>query len=122
MNNDQPQTVSSPATTGKTAVLLLGPVLTVLVLLVSVRTGSLTAIDERVWVAGALLFWSPLPISIPAVLLERERDATLPAAPAAVRAVALVPWMLFAKSSTARAPMAASLAGLALAVWVGMTF
>lgn len=98
--------------------LVLGPALTMFALTASL-TAHLPAMNAATpatyaWVA--LIAWSPLPFSIPAVVLEKARDAALPGFSGlgrATRAVLLVPYML--TRSPARVEFAGSLIGLALA-------
>jgi hypothetical protein len=44
--------------------------------------------------ASVCLAWSPLPVSVAAVILDEERNATLPETNGAARAVRLIPEML----------------------------
>ena len=102
-----------------TGVLAGGPVLTVHLLLAAAARGSL-ALPVWMYLATALLFWSPLPFSIPAVLLDNYRDAYLPGArgPARLVRAVLLPGWLLSRASGVRVEFAASLAGFAVAGFV----
>ena len=74
--------------------LAFGPVLTVLALLLAASEATFvdTYLTYGLW--AAVVLWSPLPMSVPAVLLDHDRDMALPHLSRTVRVVALVPWML----------------------------
>ena len=95
--------------------LLVGTVLTVTLLADAIGNGTLSVLTPTHYLGAALLFWSPLPFSIPAVLLEGHRDAALPQMRGLVgwpvRAVALLPYLLFSPRSQVRVEVAASLVG-----------
>lgn len=55
-----------------------GPVATVLATLWAWHVGSLAAIPPHIYLLVALLAWSPLPVSVPAVALDNYRDAFRP--------------------------------------------
>lgn len=77
-------------------VLLLGPVVT---LAFAGRTGVETASIET----AVMLLWSPLFFSIPALMLQNERDAALPLERNfLVRGIKLLPYLL-SKNSPVRA-------------------
>lgn len=101
------------------ALLLCGPLATVLALTVAYSQPSqeyLGAAPLSTYLLVALLAWSPLPFSLPAVFLEAARDEALPGYRGlgrAVRAVRFVPHML--TRSPARVEFGASLAGFAAA-------
>jgi hypothetical protein len=106
-------------------VLALGPVATVVALLVahSSQAGQagtlLGAAPMSTYLTVALLAWSPLPFSVPAVLMDSARDAALPGFSGSgrlVRGLALVPYMVF--RGPARTEMAASLLGFLAAAAV----
>lgn len=101
--------------TALTLTVLAGPWLSVSAASALTWAGGLSALPAAVVVAVVLLFWSPLPFSVPAVLMDHDRDLCLPAQSRAFRAAALIPWMLTSPHSTARVPMAASLVGFAVA-------
>jgi hypothetical protein len=84
------------------AILTFGPLLTLVVLAALVSNGDLVGRDLTVWSAGAAVLWSPLPISVPAVLLDHERDTALTDVPWLRRAVLLMPWLMFSSRSAAR--------------------
>jgi hypothetical protein len=67
-----------------------------------------------------VLFWSPVAVSLPAILLQNARDAVLPhwrgPARTALRGVVLIP-LLLRRGSPVRVEMTLSLAGWALG-WV----
>lgn len=116
-------TVGLPRTTGRmlTTALLVGPALTVLAIGAAVSAGALTALSPQAYLLVALVFWSPLPFSVPAVLLEAHRDAALPhlqtnLAGRSARAVLLLPWLMTSPRSGARAAATASLVGFCVAV------
>ena len=102
------------------ALVLFGPAVTVAFLLRWVGSSWLSAPELPVVLVVALAFWSPLFLSVPALLLQDARDAALdhwrgPVLSLA-RGVVLVPYLLFAPSSPARLEVAASLAGFATAL------
>lgn len=107
------------------AVLFAGPVLTVAGVITGVASGELMWQSAEPWMylLVALAVWSPLPFSVPAVLLDDARDAALPGYRGLgrlVRAVRLVPHMVW--RSPARVEFTASLAGFALAVAVAWPY
>lgn len=58
------------------------------------------------------LIWSPLFLSVPALILQRARDLALPhEASRVLRGVKLVPYMLLSKSSSVRLETFASIVG-----------
>lgn len=113
--------VGAPGEVGRAvlAVLLLGPAATILALTAAISSGALTTLPASAYLGVALIFWSPLPISVPAVLLEAHRDAALPelrgAGGRALRAVLLLPWLMTSPASRARVATAVSLVGFAAA-------
>jgi len=91
------------------AVLALGPVVTVLFTR-NLGTGVETASVE----AAVALLWSPLFFSIPALLLQNERDAALPLERNfLVRGIKLIPHLL-ARTSPVRVETAVSVASWVL--------
>lgn len=79
----------------RVAVILLGPVVT---LIFAGRTGVETASVET----AVMLLWSPLFFSIPALMLQNERDAALPLERNfLVRGIKLIPYLL-SKNSPVR--------------------
>ena len=80
-----------------------------LLLLVTLSSRGVIA-DEgwAVWLVVASVAWSPLPLSIPAVLLDHERDTALVGRGFVVRSVALVPWLMFSSRSSVRGLMTTS--------------
>lgn len=117
--------MTAPASRHQTArpaallVLLIGPLLSVMALQAwfAVPGTSLHAAPLSMYLLVAVLVWSPLPFSLPAVLLERARDEALPGYRGLGRlrrAALLVPHML--TRSSARVEFAASLVGFAGAV------
>lgn len=99
--------------------LAAGPFLTLAVLYAAADRAVFPDTFLTWGMAAAALAWSPLPGSLPAVLLDEDRAAALPNAPRLVRAVALVPWMLL--RSPARVEMAVSLAGFSVLAWLAVT-
>lgn len=103
---------------GLSLFLAIAPAASVLLALpVAEHTNWMAAAPVHVWVTVLLFVWSPLPISLPAIILESERDAALPGYSGlgrVTRAVLFVPHML--TRSTARIPFAASLIGFGLAI------
>ena len=101
-------------------VLAVGPVATVLVLLGAAQRAEFPDIFAHVAAWVALVMWSPLPASLPAILLDADRDAALPQMARPVRAFALIPYMLW--RSPARVEVGLSLVGWAAAIWVAVAF
>lgn len=107
------------------ATFLGGPLGTVVALQYLYAAGAqwLAAAPLSMWLTVAVVVWSPLPFSLPAVILERERDDALPGYRGlgrVVRAALLVPHML--TRSPARVEFAVSLVGFAvaaIAAWSG---
>lgn len=103
-----------------TVFLFAGPLITVNLLLRGIGNGTLTAVTPLMYLGAALLFWSPLPFSVPAVLLDNYRDAALTQLRGVlgwpVRAVALIPHLMLAPSSPIRVEMTAAVAGWVLAI------
>lgn len=85
---------------GRGTVLTIGPIITIWAVLhfyVGVGEGALGVGTLQMYLITALVAWSPLPFSIPAVLLDQERDMALPhyrGVGRAVRAVRLLPHVL----------------------------
>lgn len=102
------------------AVLTGGPVATVLGLQALYAAPDQTVLSAAplwMYLVVAVVMWSPLPFSLPAVLLERARDEALPGyeGPARLlRAALLVPYML--TRSPHRVEFLASVVGFALAL------
>lgn len=90
------------------AVLTYGPVLTLVLLVVLSVRGNLAGPDLVAWSMAAAVLWSPLPISLPAVLLDRERDTAAVPGFGLARAVALMPWLMFSPASAVRRSAVAS--------------
>ena len=71
---------------------------------------------------GVLFVWSPMPISIPALIMQDARDAALPQyrglAASFVRGFLVIPYLMVNKASSIRPEMAASVLGFALACLV----
>ena len=71
---------------------------------------------------GALVLWSPLPLSIPALLLQDSRDAALDhyrgLLGSLVRGSRLVPYLMIDAHSPVRAEMTCSVLGFLAAVLV----
>lgn len=109
---------------GLTILFVIAPVVTVYALtLMGRHTELLGAAPLSVWLVAALVLWSPLPISIPAVLLEADRDAALPGYRGfgrVVRAVRLIPHMVL--KSDARVAFTASLLGFGGALVIALPF
>lgn len=103
-------------------VVALGPLATVLAIMSAVGGDHVSAAQLPMVLAVALVFWSPLPMSIPALVLQDARDAALPhlTGPLATlgRGVALIPWLVLSPRSGARFATAASVAGFVAAVAV----
>lgn len=107
-----------PARPGMIAILGFGPVASLLALVMwyPADPGVFASAPLWMYAVGVLVAWSPLPFSIPAVLLESARDAALPSYRGVgrlVRAVLLVPHMVWA--SPRRLEFATSLLGFAAA-------
>lgn len=102
-----------------TALLLaFGPVasMVTLVSLYSPTHEVLGSAPLWMWVVLVLVAWSPLPFSIPAVVLEKDRDEAMPdmrGLGRVLRAVLLIPYMVTV--SPARGVFIASLLGWVLA-------
>lgn len=92
-----------------------GPALSIIALSVGQSEGLWPA-DWTGLLAGTVLVlvWSPLFCSIPALMMQDERDRILPDAPRVVRAIRLVPELLSA-TSPVRDLQRVSLAGFAVA-------
>lgn len=108
-----------PPSVMSTLVLCVGPVATVALVGLLGHMGVLAAMPLHQYVYVALLFWSPLPFAVPAVMLEAHRDAVMPEARGlrrGGRALALLPAML--TRGSARLATLASLVGFAAAVAV----
>lgn len=108
-------TVAAPAAVARLAVLFAGPLASWII--VQTYATNLLAPGEIGFVALALaLVWSPLFFSVPALMLQRERDRLIPAPGGAfaslARGVRLVPAML-ASGSPIRTETMASLVGWA---------
>jgi hypothetical protein len=107
-----------------TALLLFGPVCSAAA--VSAAAGSVYLPAEYRMIAAwiALAFWSPLPMSIPALALQDVRDQYAPGAPRVRRAIGLIPHLCTAPGATGaagRASIAGFLAGVAMVgIGVGM--
>jgi hypothetical protein len=97
------------------ALLAIGPTLTTLLVWMFLPTQA----TLHIAMIAVLVAWSPLFISIPALLVQDARDAALPnlGGPigSLVRGAALIPYMLIPHKSPARLEIGISLAGLALA-------
>lgn len=116
-------TTSQPVLGPRALVLAAGPVLTIYTLTALADANALAAAPVSYYLWVALLLWSPLPFALPAVLMDLERDATLPQlaqgpAGRVVRALLLIPAMLVSPRAATRVSTALSLAGFALAVAV----
>lgn len=104
-----------------------GPVASVAGVLAAHAGGMAVMRAGELWMylVVVLAAWSPLPFSLPAVLLDDARDAALPGYRGlgrAVRAFRLVPHMVW--HSPARVEFTASLVGFALALavaWPALT-
>lgn len=108
------------------ALLTLGPVATVIALMAGVTLPTSTPLGAAplsTYLIVALLAWSPLPLSLPAVFLERARDEALPGYTGLgrlVRGALLVPYMV--TRSPWRVEFLASLVGFAIAVAVAWPY
>lgn len=107
------------------ALLALAPVATVWVLAEAYNLGlpGTDIVPLSYWLWAAVLAWSPLPLSLPAVLLERDRDAALPGYRGfgrVVRALRFPVHMLTV--SPARVQFAASLLGFVAAAVLTVGF
>lgn len=98
---------------GRAAVLACGPLLTVSLLHQGLANSALHSATTTAYLVVALLFWSPLPFSLPAVLLDEHRDAVAAGRALPVRAALMLPTLLTRPG--ARLATAASLLGFALA-------
>ena len=69
---------------------------------------------------AALICWSPLPVSVPAIILGDARDQALPQLRgpigSLIRAFQLIPYLLISPKSGVRTEMLCSVIGLAVAV------
>lgn len=102
MRNEQDTILTAPAWDAhrvlRLAVLLLGPIVT---LAFSARIG--TGIETASIETAVMLLWSPLFFSIPALMLQHQRDAALPGIRnPLVRGIKLLPYLL-SKQSPVRA-------------------
>jgi len=114
-----PRVATRPRGALATAVIVLGPLAAVAGALLATATGLAVAMPAWMYLWAAVLLFCPLPLSLPAVLMDAERDATLAhwTGPARIaRALLLLPVMLFAPSSTVRALTACWLASWAASV------
>lgn len=101
-------------------VLLVGPLATVLGVHDLVGTSWLATPMLRWALLGALMVWSPLFFSLPALLLQDARDAVLdhwrgPVGTLA-RAVVLLPYLCCSKKSPCRPEAIASVIGFGVAL------
>jgi hypothetical protein len=104
-----------------TAVVLVGPALTVAALASKVGTIWLRPDQAGLILAIALLFWCPAFFSsVPALLTQDGRDRALPElnglAGSSARTVILVPWLILSPTSTVRVETAASVIGFVVGV------
>ncbi len=101
-------------------VLLFGPLFSIAGLAHMVGSSWLLPSEVTAAAVAILAMWSPLLFSIPALLMQDVRDATLdnwrsPAASLA-RGVVLLPYLCLARRSPARLEAIASLVGFAAGV------
>ena len=106
-----------------TSVLALGPLASVMILSHYAGASWLPLEALHPVLLGVLFMWSPMPVSIPALCLQRARDTALPEyrgfAGSMLRGMRLVGYLMVSKSSPVRAEMTASVLGfLAAVVWV----
>ena len=98
------------------ATLAVGPVITV----IAITSGAVAETMTPMALIVALVFWSPLPFSIPALILQDARDAALDEASGVLgwarRTVMLIPWLATATASGARLAAILSIAGFAAGV------
>ena len=105
-----------------TVILGLGPVLSVLAVILFAGSSwlPLSAVTPVTW--AAIILWSPLPIAIPALLTQDARDKAMPEyrglVGTVVRGFRLLPYLLCDPRSSVRAETAASLLGFILALAV----
>jgi len=114
-----PRAASRPRGALATAVIVVGPLAAVVGALLATVTGLAVALPAWMYLWAAVLLFSPLPLSLPAVLMDTERDATLAhwTGPARIaRAALLLPVMLFAPTSTVRGLTACWLASWAASI------
>lgn len=97
-------------------VLAAGPLVVLAVLHHAVATGAILPVDLPAATIMLAVFWSPMPWSVPALVLQDVRDDALVGTPWLPRALALVPWLTLSRRSPARPEMLASLVGFALAL------
>lgn len=99
------------------AVLAVGPAATVAGLLHFQSHPYLAVMPITTLLVVALAFWSPMPLSIPALMLGDARDWALPGYRGLfgrmARGVVLLPYLLTAPNSPVRTEVALSLAGFA---------
>jgi hypothetical protein len=104
--------------------LLFGPLLTMIFLLRMIGTVWLTRAQLPIVLWVALVFWSPLFFSIPALLLQDVRDSALDhwrgPVLSAIRGLVLLPYLVFSPKSPARLEAGVSLLGFAIAVVVAL--
>lgn len=99
---------------------LLGPVATLIGIAKLYPGTAFDGVTPLSWllVSALLIFWSPLPITVPAILLGDARDATLPhyrGFRRIQRSVLLIPHMLV--HSPARVELLCSLVGFVAGCW-----
>lgn len=115
---NHPVTSTTAATAAKAirlAILAVGPVLTMIVL-----TRLPAGTDASTVSTLMVLLWSPLFFSVPALLLQRERDQALPDTSISVRWAKLLWYMAASPQSTVRTETTVSLiawAALVLQYW-----
>lgn len=116
------ETKQVPAAT--VALLAVGPILSVLTVLALPATNGGGTWPVWAWLAAVLVVWSPLPISLPAVMLDTYRDsaaATLKASGKKFTGTRLLPAMIAGSASVATVVSLASFV-IALAIaWVPLT-
>jgi hypothetical protein len=119
--NKQTTAAFATANLPLTVLLALGPVVTVFALQSWADSGAHLVTGLHVYLLVGLLAWSPLPLSLPAVLLANHRDAALHGMRGVVgrcvRAALLVPYLLTHPHSEVKVETAASLAGFITACW-----
>lgn len=80
--------------TRKSMTLITGPILCILGCYAAAMQGALHPTLLSWALASVCLAWSPLPVSVAAVILDEERNAVLPDTNGVQRAMRLIPEML----------------------------
>ena len=102
-------------------VLLVGPLFSMYVVAAQAGGTYIPSDATGFVLAAILLFWSPMPFSVPALIMSTARDTYLPKEGVLTRAIGLLPY-LHRHSMDVRAQLWASLSGFLLgAVFLAKT-